>query len=103
MEYAEFTDQFVASLDIKINKAYVKNRMVSIFGQLTPTAAGSYKIIIPASYRPKYNLAGSYFVSAYEGLGCVLAVYVESASTIAIWTAKANANNINFSFLYPLN
>lgn len=103
MAYEDFTDQFGTSPNININMAYTKNRMAFVMGWLRPGSAGEYKIAIPQKYRPVYNMAGNYFVSSGNDIGCVLAVYVESASSIVVWTAKANVNNISFSFLYPLN
>ena len=100
--YAEFANRFEASPNIMIDKAYIKNRMVFIMGHLVPSPAGAYRLLIPSVYRPLYNAVAPHHVSNSVDVGCVSAIYIESASTIAIWTNRANVANITFSFLYPI-
>ena len=100
--YAEFTNRFEASPNIVISKAYIRNRMVFIMGYLVPSPAGAYRLLIPSVYRPLYNAVAPHHVSNSVDVGCVSAIYIESASTIAIWTNRANVANITFSFLYPI-
>lgn len=100
--YAEFTNRFEASPNIVISKAYIRNRMVFIMGYLAPSPAGAYRLLIPSVYRPLYNAVAPHHVSNSVDVECVSAIYIESASTIAIWTNRANVANITFSFLYPI-